>query len=790
MRRKYNMLFSLILCILLVFSDTQFIYAQGDAGVDTENVSAENPESEESVSGDDVGLPCPTPYAVVNTADRSEVKTAIYNALAAFKTEIDISSYKIPEDNIAAIYANVVNSSPELFYVTGAFSYSFDYQNMVLVLEPEYSPYYNAGSRDVFEARLGEILNSISSGATDLEKLLILHDYIVTHCEYDHSQSKQGIYDAYGCLVNGLAVCQGYSEAYHVLLKKLGIPCKTVYSRDLAHTWNLISLNGKWYYVDVTYDDPETTDTFYCGHQNFLRSREGMKETGHKSDDWKITEDDSDAYKNYAGSTDYDSFFWSDCIRPVPVAKGAALYFSAGKLNIHDFSKGSVRQYKPEGGALTAITSYSGLFYYSTHSGIYSLSADGRMSKCYSLNATESSYGGIYELTPESRGVRYHIMKAAYTAVLYSAVYVADGGPAPTGGDDPQPTLPSKKRSIKVVLKPGEHIFSGEAQKLSASELRVFDSKSGDAELIQDVDYTVTYPDDIVNAGVKKIKITGIGAYSGSVKKSYKIMPKKSGNISIGAPAAVQFAEGGVNPAISVVIDGRDLENGKDCRIKYSSNKKAGNGKYTISFIGNYKGFTKKTGYFRIDPAILSPEQDTCMIIPDMAYTKAGRYFSKPIVVKDDRIVPASQLNVSYYLNDEKMSGREKFDDSFFGDKDRIEIKAVIEAAGNYTGTLTGTYTVRKADKDHDISRAGVSIVDRISGKKKTSYVYTGEAVIVDGDDEIVVTAGKDKIKLVKDKDYVVQYAANVHKGKAYVIIRGIGEYAGSKKISFKIVKG
>ena len=178
------------------------------------------------------------------------------------------------------------------------------------------------------------------------------------------------------------------------------------------------------------------------------------------------------------------------------------------------------------------------------------------------------------------------------------------------------------------------------------------------------------------------------------------------------------------------------------------------------------------------------------MIIPDMAYTKAGRYFSKPIVVKDDRIVPASQLNVSYYLNDEKMSGREKFDDSFFGDKDRIEIKAVIEAAGNYTGTLTGTYTVRKADKDHDISRAGVSIVDRISGKKKTSYVYTGEAVIVDGDDEIVVTAGKDKIKLVKDKDYVVQYAANVHKGKAYVIISGIGEYAGSKKISFKIVKG
>ena len=788
MRRRINMIFSIALCILLVFSGIPAVYAQGGAGDTSGTFSEEEAEEEDAVSSDSVADPCPTPADVDLSADMTDVKNAIYNALAGFKSEIDISSYKIPEEKIAAVFANVVNTSPELFYVTGAFSYSFDYQNYVQLIEPEYYSYYSAGSRDIFDARVEEILKKVPDKATDLEKLLILHDHIVTHCEYDHSQSKPGVFDAYGCLVNGLAVCQGYSEGYHVLLKKLGIPCKTVYSRDLAHTWNLIKLNGKWYYVDVTYDDPDTSDTFYCGHQNFLRSREGMKETGHESRDWKITEDDSDAYKDYAGSTDYDTYFWSDSIRPVPVAGGAALYLSAGKLNIHDLLKGSVKQYKPEGGALTAITSFSGVFYYSTHSGIYSLSLDGRMSKCYSLNATEGSYGGIYELTPESDGIRYHIMKAAYTKVLYSAVYVINGEGGPAGGDEPQPSVPASKRKMKIVLKPGEHVFNGEPQKLSASELRVFDPKADSAELIQDVDYTVTYPDDIVNAGIKKIKITGIGAYTGTVKKTYKILPKKSGKINVGAPAAVQYAAGGVCPVISVSIDGRDLENGRDYKIKFSSNKKIGNGKYVINFTGNYKGFAKRTGIFRIDQAVLGSSDDTYVLIPDMAFTKAGRYFSKPIVVKDNKIVPASQYQVSYYVNDVRLGGKEQFTENDLDENGEVCVKAVIDAYGNYTGSVSGTYNIRKADKAHDIAKAHVSIINKTSGKKKTSFTYTGEAVIVGGDDEIVVTAGK--TKLVRDKDYMVQYAANVNTGKAYVIISGIGEYAGSQKISFKIVKG
>ncbi|MGN0632255.1 MAG: transglutaminase domain-containing protein [Oscillospiraceae bacterium] len=109
---------------------------------------------------------------------------------------------------------------------------------------------------------IGEI---ITDDMTDYEKELAVHDYIVYNCTYDkgalaaipiHSENCD---NPYGALINESAICLGYTTTFRLFMGMLGIPCGTVHSTDTdgdEHAWNTVQLDGSWYYVDVTWDDP------------------------------------------------------------------------------------------------------------------------------------------------------------------------------------------------------------------------------------------------------------------------------------------------------------------------------------------------------------------------------------------------------------------------------------------------------------------------------------------------------------------------------------------------------
>lgn len=99
----------------------------------------------------------------------------------------------------------------------------------------------------------------ITEGMTDYDKALALHDVVCANLVYDNSQSLEWIHTAYGAFVNKLAVCDGYSKAYQYLLNKVGIDSHiaTGSSKGESHAWNLVKLDGEWYYTDVTWDDSE-----------------------------------------------------------------------------------------------------------------------------------------------------------------------------------------------------------------------------------------------------------------------------------------------------------------------------------------------------------------------------------------------------------------------------------------------------------------------------------------------------------------------------------------------------
>ncbi len=110
-----------------------------------------------------------------------------------------------------------------------------------------------AAARDFYNKELDAIVAQVPVGASDVEKVLFIHDYLAANYEYDYGFKN---YDAYSFLRDGKGVCQAYMLTFSALMDKLGIPVSYVESDILNHAWNVVKLDGKWYHVDATWDDP------------------------------------------------------------------------------------------------------------------------------------------------------------------------------------------------------------------------------------------------------------------------------------------------------------------------------------------------------------------------------------------------------------------------------------------------------------------------------------------------------------------------------------------------------
>ena len=92
----------------------------------------------------------------------------------------------------------------------------------------------------------------------DYGKVIGVHDYLSDTISYDFGERP---YDEYGAFIEKMAVCQGYSYAFKLCMDICGIDCITVGGTAdngkevLSHAWNMVRLDGRWYHVDVTWDD-------------------------------------------------------------------------------------------------------------------------------------------------------------------------------------------------------------------------------------------------------------------------------------------------------------------------------------------------------------------------------------------------------------------------------------------------------------------------------------------------------------------------------------------------------
>lgn len=172
---------------------------------------------------------------------------------------------------VGRAYEAFYRDYPEVFWIDkSGFSFSPQYEVQEdSVVITGFSMRVSFAASPSQSSALDQAAASILQGAsgTDAEKARYFHDSILSRCSYKSGAASS--YDpmsceAYGALVEGSAICEGYAKALKLLCNRAGIPCEIVGGtvNGEAHMWNYVQIDGAYYLVDATFDDSPGVGTY------------------------------------------------------------------------------------------------------------------------------------------------------------------------------------------------------------------------------------------------------------------------------------------------------------------------------------------------------------------------------------------------------------------------------------------------------------------------------------------------------------------------------------------------
>lgn len=263
--------------------------------------------------------------------------------------------------------------------------------------------------------------------------------------------------------------------------------------------------------------------------------------------------------------------------------------------------------------------------------------------------------------------------------------------------------------------------------------------------------YSVSY-DNNVEPGQATITFTGNGLYAGctgTATKQFVISPLSIEGARVTVASGSTYNGSEQKPKLKVSIDNAELEENKDYIVSYKNNIDAGKATAVVTGAGRYGGSIETT--FEIATADISKAS---VLIPSQSYTGSE--------LKPD-------ANVT--LNGKALKAGKDYTASY---SDNVKIgtaTVTIKGKGNYSGTATGKFEIRK--EVLDISKASVNKIDGVT--------FTGEPI-----EPALKVSYKDKA-LKQGTDYEVSYSDNVNAGKAAFTLYGKGDYTGTLSGNFKI---
>lgn len=263
----------------------------------------------------------------------NEITDDFRKALKSGETSVPISKYGIYDNDNGVTRFYLRNSlsymaidilsytfgkNPENIVVVGINNDSSGLMSEITITYPERYMLDNgkcdlqkiAADKKIVSSRYTNAKNMVKKSMTDLEKALVLYDYIVGIVAYaepdDTDISGNDTFSTYSYMIAGLlldrrGVCAAYAKLYASLLNDVGVPAITVSSDEIDHEWVMVCIDGEWYHCDPTWDDPvytqgytayydendDTVDEGAVTHYYFLKSDDEIKELEHPN--WEVS---------------------------------------------------------------------------------------------------------------------------------------------------------------------------------------------------------------------------------------------------------------------------------------------------------------------------------------------------------------------------------------------------------------------------------------------------------------------------------------------------------------------
>ena len=259
------------------------------------------------------------------------------------------------------------------------------------------------------------------------------------------------------------------------------------------------------------------------------------------------------------------------------------------------------------------------------------------------------------------------------------------------------------------------------------------------AALVNGTDYTVSYSNN-KNAGTATAVITGIGNYSGSTRKEFKITPLSIYSVLTSYPLEQSYTGKNIKPAITVTYNDLVLMEGSDYTVSYSDNKEIGTAKITLTGIGNF--CDSRFFYFEI----------TECTIKNATIGKIADQFCTGKAVKPD---------VSVKLGSTKLKKDQDYTVTYSNNKKAGTATVTISGIANYTGTAKTTFKIVNKVNNVKAASAGYNSI-KLSWDKlnnATGYkIYRAEKK--DGSYKC--------IKTISDKDTTTYTDKKLTCGKKY----------------------
>ena len=174
------------------------------------------------------------PYRAMLSDTQKEVYDQVYGAALELKESVTLCR-QLDQSSIKNVMNAVFNDHPELFWPDTGYSYGYTSKGAVISVMLKYNETAQTlqSARQKFLNAAAKVINGASSLTTDLDQ------------------------SAYSVFINGSSVCAGYSRAFQYIMQQLNIPCYfcTGYANGGYHAWNIVYIDGKYYNVDLSWDD-------------------------------------------------------------------------------------------------------------------------------------------------------------------------------------------------------------------------------------------------------------------------------------------------------------------------------------------------------------------------------------------------------------------------------------------------------------------------------------------------------------------------------------------------------